>query len=272
MDDKDPSLLSEFLAGMRRVLSERLVSPLFPAFAIAWLGTNYKFVMTIFSDDTLAQKFAVIDALFPTWQVDALQGGILPLLIALAYILIYPYPAKWVYAYALWRQRELLRTRQESEEARLLTKEESDRLRAYYYDQRRQFEGQLRERTELIEELNAKISALENTRVPSQTRREGTITSHDDPLSAPSGAPRGVLTALERKVLKALSDIENEQPSGTLTSVRQLVERIKGVDTTDMKIALENLSRKKLIEGSDNYRLTHEGRVAVKERPSSAPI
>lgn len=271
--ENDPSLLSEFLAGMRRVLSERLVSPLFPAFAISWLGTNYKFVMAIFSDDTLAQKFSVIGTLFPSWQLELWHGFALPLLVALAYIYLYPYPARLVYGHALSRQRELLTKRQEIEQATLLTKEESERLRAYYYNENRKLEEELNKRAEIIEQLKATVSALENTRMPEEAQTGSRFSFHDsDPVSAPFGPPRGALTPLERKVLKALSDIENEQPSGGLASARQLLERIKSVDMTDMKIALENLVRKKLIEGSETYRLTHDGRVAVKEKPQQIPM
>lgn len=273
--ENDPSLVSEFLAGMRRVLSERLVSPLFPAFAISWLGTNYKFVMTIFSDDTLAQKFAVIGTLFPTWQADALQGVVLPSLVALLYILAYPYPARWVYGYALTRQRELLKKRQEIEQARLLTKEESERLRAYYFDEHRKQEAELNKRAELIEQLNAKISALENTRMPEQSQPEDSFPLHPSgSVRYPFATPPAVLNPLERKVLTVLSAIENELSGNGLASESQLQGAIKEVDMTDLRITLENLRRRKLIEGSGGpgYRLTHEGRVAVKEKPSSVPI
>ena len=258
------------MAGMRKVLSERLVSPLFPAFAISWLGTNYKFVMTIFSDDTLAQKFSVIDTvLFPTWWAYAWHGLLLPLTVALLYILVYPFPARWVYEYALRRQRQLLKVRQSIDQERPLTEEDRAKLLAQQYDLRRNCQAQIRERDATIEEVNAKISALENTRMPEQRQIGGQFPFHEsNPLGPSFWPPRGAVTQEEIRVLKALSNIENEQPgTNGRASAHTVLQKTGEIDMTSLRVTLGDLSAKQLIDGGDvtGFGLTNEGRRAVKE-------
>lgn len=260
MEQEDTGVLKELAIGIRRLLSERLVSPLMPAFTVSWLVVNYRLVMVILSDESLESKLSFIDTiLYPTTQCLVVHGFLLPLATALAYIFVYPYPAKWVYQYALKRQRELREARQQAENARVLTQEDSQRLRTYYFDRESALQKQIQAREEEIEQLRAKITELEE---PQPHVEEAHATKQE--LSRELASIN--LTDDKAKVLGALSFAEGKGRNSLLeTELNELVK----LDMTDLKIILEELQRESLIERSytvegTNYSLKHEGRKAYK--------
>lgn len=263
--EHEPGIFQEFLSGMRNVLSERLVSPLMPAFVISWLVLNYRFVVIVFSDESLPSKLTLIDTvLFPTWTDVLLRGFVIPLAAALIYIFAYPYPARWVYGFALSRQRELREARQRAENARVLTVEESQRLRTYYYDRERALQKQEQDRLEEIEQLRAKIAELEKPKRQNATALIQDYVVQPPPTDLP-------LSELHAKALGALSFAEND---GHLVTDESDFQKILGKDATDVKIILEELQRKGLVTQSHGargnqpgpfYGLTHEGRIALKD-------
>jgi hypothetical protein len=101
------------------------------SFVVSWCLWNYRFLVILFSDTTLTQTFSQIDAsCFPdTWAV-FYRGVLFPLLTSLAYIFVYPYPAKFVYEFTRRRQQELLAIRRRISDETLLTVEESRKLRS----------------------------------------------------------------------------------------------------------------------------------------------
>ncbi|MDZ7663598.1 hypothetical protein [Thiohalophilus sp.] len=91
---------------------------------------NYKFLVTIFSSLRVDEKFTYISTfLYPDIYKCLLIGAIYPLVTAIAFIFIYPYPAKLVYSFARERQKELKEIKQRIEDETPLTHEESRKIR-----------------------------------------------------------------------------------------------------------------------------------------------
>ena len=80
---------------------------------------------------SVTEKFHLIDTLaFPYWYSLGLNGILVPALTAAAYICLYPYPAKFVYAFTRNRQKEINDIRRLIENQTPLTLEESCKIRA----------------------------------------------------------------------------------------------------------------------------------------------
>ena len=266
--EDDTGILKELIIGIRRQLNERLISPLMPAFTISWIIVNYRLIVTIFSNGSLESRLSFIDTkLYPTSHFAFIHGFLLPLVCALFYIFAYPYPAKWVYQYSLKRQRELRETRQNAENASVLTLEESKKLRAYYYDRETTLQKRIEARQEETEQLRAKIEVLEKTQLLNIEPK------------APDREPSQVLTdndlnEIQGKILEALGFAENEQIHPQRESdLRDIIN----IDVTDLRIALEDLQIAKFITRSFNsslgeyvFKLSHEGRLVLKKQLSKS--
>jgi DNA-binding MarR family transcriptional regulator len=262
MEKEDTNILKDLIIGIRKQLSERLVSPLMPSFVISWLIVNYRLVVAILSSEPLEKKLSFIDTvLFPSSQIVVSHGFLIPLAASLAYILLYPYPAKWVYQYALKRQRELRDARQRAENERILTLEESQRLRTYYFDREIELKKQTQERQEEIEQLRAKITQLEESQKNVEATPVG-LRVHRKVLSSKD------LTEDLAKVLGALSYAEN---NGIEQTNEKDLQKVLQNNMTDLKIMLEELERANYIQkgflgnGTPIYSLLHEGRKSLKE-------
>lgn len=110
-------------------VEERFTSPLISSFALAWAAVNYKFFVILFSKESVASSFVLIGKMFPDWETRALNGFVIPLGIALFYLFVFPYPSQWVYRQ--WR-RNLQKTdniKQDYENSKRLTLDESRELR-----------------------------------------------------------------------------------------------------------------------------------------------
>jgi hypothetical protein len=117
--------LKEIGNDLRTQFRERLSSPLIGSFAISWLIWNYRLLAVLFSNLSVVERFKYIDTvLYPTPWSTWISKLIGPLACALAYIFIYPYPAKAINGFWLRRENERKKQRDEIEGAALLTKEE----------------------------------------------------------------------------------------------------------------------------------------------------
>ncbi|MEN7343757.1 MAG: hypothetical protein AAAFM81_12475 [Pseudomonadota bacterium] len=137
--------MEDLYKSFRSHLYERSSSPLAGAFVLAWLILNYRVLFILFSGEPYAVNFAAIDSMIRLDWFDCLHGACLdshlglilgrlvfwfvcPMALAATYIFFYPRLAEPVYRYALDRRQALRRIRQEAEQARLLTLEESNKI------------------------------------------------------------------------------------------------------------------------------------------------
>jgi len=135
--------MQDILKSIKAFLYDRAVSPLFGAFAVAWLAWNYRAVIILLDGHaTLTDKLSLLDIYFSddhTFQVfgysfhvlgggHLIHGFLMPAVFTWAYLYIYPKIAIPVYGHSLAKQKELKTVKQEIESSRLLTVEESRNL------------------------------------------------------------------------------------------------------------------------------------------------
>lgn len=123
-------MFDELVKSVRMHLSERLTSPLLGAFVVSWAIWNFRFLLVILSSADIDQKLNLLDSVvFSHYQDVLLRGIVGPIVTALAWIFVYPYPSKYVYEFARKRQRELLDIRRAIEDETPLTIEDTRKFR-----------------------------------------------------------------------------------------------------------------------------------------------
>ncbi|MCX6899760.1 MAG: hypothetical protein NT105_13810 [Verrucomicrobia bacterium] len=122
--------MKNLLESIRVHIYDRLSSPLFGAFCIAWLAWNHQYLLILCSDEHIVDRLELSrTAIFPDGWSIARRGFIYPFLSGAVFILVYPHVSRLFYGYWLRRQLETKQTRDKIENATLLTLEESRKLR-----------------------------------------------------------------------------------------------------------------------------------------------
>lgn len=165
--------MQDILVSIKAYLYDRAASPLIGAFFVAWSLWNYKILMIVFlsGDDSLAQRLDLIEQVYRAVMVrirdveflvsgGLLHGFVIPLLISLFYIYLYPILAKPVFRFAIKSRNELHQLKHEVEGARLLSEAESreifGRLRtiqAKQAEEKAEYETEIQKLTERIRDL-----------------------------------------------------------------------------------------------------------------------
>lgn len=256
-------MIDELVKSVRLHLSERLTSPLMGAFLAAWGAWNYRFLMVVFSGESVETKFKLIDELYST-LLGAVGVGIgFPILTALGYIYIYPIPAKAVYIHSRNRQRDLLEARRASENETPLTKEDEVRIRTAMRAQLEDHSYEIEKRDNDIERLTSALKKafegqkqLENSLAAIAPKEQGGEVS-------PAPEPRVKLTKNQEVVLRLLANI-----GGTARS-RELIS--ESLSRLEVDFYLEELLVHRLVKRgagtqSEFYSLTQKGRAWVLKR------
>ena len=174
--------MQDIFTSIKAYLYERATSPLIGAFILGWSIWNYRFFVVMLSSGLPRpqEKFEAIDLLFSEYtfsigdasfliSAKVIDGALIPIVIALIYLYVYPFLAKPVYEHSLKKQKELRAIKQAQEDQRLLSIEES---REIY---RRLAQMQSKHQDE-VDFLNNQISALnqyiENTEKDGQETHE----------------------------------------------------------------------------------------------------
>ncbi|MBI5450656.1 MAG: hypothetical protein HY940_04795 [Gammaproteobacteria bacterium] len=241
-------MIDDLLKSAKESISERLGNPLLGSFSVAWCLWNYKFLVILFSAASVSRTFNLIETVaFPdAWSIFT-RGVGFPLVTALLYVFVYPYPARYVYAFTLKRQREINQIKRQIEEETPLTLEESKRIRAGYV----QLE---RKNQETIDRLNEEVARLKAALDQIQKIES------DSPKLALSEKLYGQLEPTQLDLLKTLEE------SGGRVALSQLLNR-----SSESKIKTEfdigELERRELIHKSFDrdieenvFAFTHEGR------------
>ena len=158
--------MKDILISIKAYLYDRAASPLIGAFIVGWSAWNYRFFVVLFSEGLPdpADKFKAIDLLFGshtftigdmshTFSGRLVDGVLVPAVIALIYLYVYPFIARPVYEHSLKKQKELRAIKQAQDDQRLLSVEESREL------YRRLAQMQSKHQDE-VDSLNNQISAL----------------------------------------------------------------------------------------------------------------
>lgn len=109
--------MNDFFESLRQQINERLNSPLLGAYAISWILLNYQVLIILLSELAPSEKINLIDAhlaapslvyiLFGkiSFEVPNLKTFGLPLLMALIYIFILPWPSRFALGFNLYMNK-----------------------------------------------------------------------------------------------------------------------------------------------------------------------
>lgn len=151
-------MFDEILKSIRSQLYERAVSPLFGSVLISWGIWNYKFVLLVFSGIAITEKYRLIDeVLFSNWQQIYLRGALYPILTAIFYIFVYPYPAKYVFEFSRNRQKEINDIKHKIEEETLLTVKESRAIRGEIFTLEEEHQKEVKRKDNEINRLKEEL-------------------------------------------------------------------------------------------------------------------
>lgn len=149
-------MIDDLLKSVKQNALERLASPLLGSFVLAWCAWNYKFIVILFSAASVTHTFTLIETIaFPDHTTVLFRGILYPLVSSLAYVFLYPYPARFVYRFTLERQREINSIRKQIEDETPLTLEESRRIREEQRDSDRQNREKIDQLTQEVTRLQA---------------------------------------------------------------------------------------------------------------------
>jgi hypothetical protein len=138
-------VLENIVNSIKATLYDRTSSPLFGSFALSWAVWNYRVLVVLLGSGDFSNKLAFIDQqLYPHWWHVAVFGVAVPLVTAVAFIFVYPIPARWVYRYAANEHRKLRNLRKEIEGDELITEDEARKLRQDHVALQVQFDGQVK--------------------------------------------------------------------------------------------------------------------------------
>lgn len=159
-------MIDELQKSIRATLHERTTSPLSGAFLVSWFIWNYRFILALFSGLPLKDKLYFIEnELYSGWVHSGLFLFVGPVVTTLIFLLLYPFPARWVYRFWRRRRKELLDIRREIEEETLLTQRESTAIRRRLIDIQSEYDREIsrlsQENDDLKKALSEKNEALE---------------------------------------------------------------------------------------------------------------
>lgn len=192
--------MEDAIKSIKAYLYDRESSPLTGAYLISWCIWNFKFILIIFSSDTIHIKFLNIESyLFePSYFFDYSQwlGPIwvyfIPLGLALLYLIVLPKFSIKIYEISLENRKKLNEKKQKFETQRLLTEEESINIRRKIYKISEEYEVELKKKDETISELKHRIEEFQKiTSIPPD--REAEPTKNQPILESLSSEAREIL-------------------------------------------------------------------------------
>lgn len=150
--------MDSFFDSIRQHVSDRMTSPLGGAIFISWCGWNYKFIVILISGMSPVEKFNLIGAVLFVQPSDYfLQGLLYPVVTALLYIFVYPFPARFIYEFSLSQKRKLKETMQKSYNETPMTLEDSRHIRLEHRSEITKLESDIDQKESHVKRLKAVI-------------------------------------------------------------------------------------------------------------------
>jgi hypothetical protein len=262
------SIIKDFKAS----LYERTASPLFVTFIASWAIWNFRMIIAILSSGELEPKLAKLDKLIaPEFWDRVLQFGLYPLLSSLAFLIIYPYPARWVYKYWQTQQKLLKETRQKIEDETPLTLIEARKIRSQFGELQSRYRKDIDERDTTISDLREKCDGLEQRIIQSstpQTVLENLVPleiSNESSTLDPDGR-KGVLSARRRMVIDVMRQLEDAHA----TAHEDVIIEKSKLARSEALLALDELRQADMVksysDGQTFYTFTPKGRAQAVEK------
>jgi len=166
--------MDEIFKSIKAYLYDRAASPLVGAFIVGWSMWNYRIFLIVFAgkEQSVEAIFNSIDFLFQSFSVSVwvisipingifYNGLLIPSLLTASYIYLYPMLAKPVYEHSLKKQKELREIKQQEENNRLLSVEESREIYRQLADLKAENIREAESYTKQISSLRQTINDLE---------------------------------------------------------------------------------------------------------------
>ncbi len=157
--------MKDMINSFKANLYERTNSPLLGSFIFYWIICNYKFIVILFDKDlTSENKFIAIDNLYKTDYISIsilnipINGLLLPLLIALAYVLVLPFISKFIHKAWIWHQNELKKI----SNGKVLSEKEFGELQQKYFELELSFSKTFSEKDKEITQLKKFLDEKEH--------------------------------------------------------------------------------------------------------------
>lgn len=126
--------MENYINSFKAHLYDRTSNPVIGSFIFYWLICNYKFILVLFSDISLDEKYIEINELYPDTTIKIFEWDIplyfcenallYPIVFTLIYIVIFPFFSQFLTWISIIHENRLKRTQQK----KLLTIEESRKL------------------------------------------------------------------------------------------------------------------------------------------------
>lgn len=212
--------MKDILSSLRLQIYERLSSPLFGSFVIAWICWNHRLLSVLFSSLPVSERFQFIDSVLlrTTWGAWS-QCFVYPAASALAFIFIYPYPSKWILGFWLRRQNESKELRDKIDGETLLTRDESQAIKKKALEANLKHEEtirQLRDELETAKELARSATSTKEVTTKSTTGETAQELRHSQQIIAEL---QGEIAALRNTSAKG-----DELEKGPHEVIRKLAE------------------------------------------------
>jgi hypothetical protein len=246
-------LIEDIVTTIKAQLYERVASPLMGAFIFSWFAWNYKFLLILFSDEEVIEKFRIInEILYVDYKTTLLYGVLFPIITTLIYLFLYPYPARFVYQFTRNRQKEISDIKKKIEEESLLTVKESQVLRRQLGSLEEEYQKIIAKKDGEIENMKLEIARLKDSQNTEST------SSKDEVAVDGNFKSNTALDDIQENILKAIS-IKGE------TVVESEFLKSFGGKVTEVKFRLGELEElnflKRIFQGGRYvYELTHKGR------------
>lgn len=168
-------MFEDLTRDIKAALYDRARSPLFFAFVAAWVVWNSRGIVVFLSDADLELKFrlwhetygAVAAITIGNESFQILYAAITrlfvgPLLTSIAFILIYPWPARWTFHYWQWHHTKVKKIQQELEDQTPMTRDEEKTLRLAMLEQQATMQQRLQASSDSYKEaLSQRDVAME---------------------------------------------------------------------------------------------------------------
>lgn len=236
--------LKELSDSLKSYFNERISSPLSGSFIVSWLLVNYKFVLLTFSDESIRTKYYIInEVLYPPNAANYLPLFLYPILGALFYIFLYPFPARWTLRYAKWQQGLTSAVRVSYEEQQRLTIEQSRDLKSKIIDIQQEYDRKLEVKDLEVTALKQELTRTSGKKTPKKPSPQ----KSNKPSPADPGADSVNLSDDSMLILKAIG------MRGTSSSIRVLYQTFLAnnettIDQGKFKYHLEILQKLDLVE------------------------
>lgn len=250
-------MFEELVKAIQSQVKERLISPLMGAFVVSWGLWNYKFLVILFSEESVRRSFQMIDELaYPYWWSFLVCGIVAPLATALIYIFVYPYPAKYVFQFTRKRQRELLEIKREIEDETPLTIEESRRIKRDLAKLEEDFNAQLDKKESEVARLKEEVASLREQNQDGQVVADASVRSEAANVESAES-----LSEMQLDMLRRIGMSDGPVPQPILVG--------KGERKIEGEHYLDDLKARNLVSSSSlvydgrmrpHYRLTPAGR------------